>query len=430
MAPKKAPKARADAKAKPKAAAKGAAKAAARPEEKKEPTPQERLNSLLDEFFSCYDSDADGQLERVEWLEGEEKRLGKHEFGPKIRKQVFQWFKDSGAEGSASDGMYLSRAKWEEAMLKLCVEESEIGTDEPAELAEWILEKKAKPLFRVIDAEQAEIKHTTPEELRAIKDQFKSLDRNANGVLELSELQDILQKVSKGDLSPGDIKTLFDDINKSHSGAVTFDEFFDYMFVVQHPEKAKGAVPSYPLTIDFKDLKHRLDEATAIGRNVLVLASGKQQVGTYFQYQNNLPLDCKQMIAEIYVNKSKTNAEWQEKTKETLMTAMNSSGFCKPIFMWFGNSAFDWKGFCSEDGFPDDVFASKEVWTIERAFEMKLIDDMQKLNLGIEDEKKWKDFQLHIVSECDLEFANQHLFDKIPHYDDLAILVIDPNSAD
>lgn len=61
---------------------------------------------------------------------------------------------------------------------------------------------------------------------------------------------------------------------------------------------------------------------------------------------------------------------------------------------------------------------------------MKLIDDMQKLNLGIEDEKKWKDFQLQIVSECDLEFANQHLFDKIPHYDDLAILVIDPNSAD
>eukprot|EP00931_Biecheleriopsis_adriatica_P028418 TRINITY_DN16947_c0_g1_i1.p1 TRINITY_DN16947_c0_g1~~TRINITY_DN16947_c0_g1_i1.p1 ORF type:complete len:429 (-),score=128.89 TRINITY_DN16947_c0_g1_i1:144-1430(-) len=428
MAPKKAAKARAEPKGKAKAKAK--AKAAAEPAVKKEPTPEERLKALLDEFFSCYDKDEDGQLERVEWLEGEEKRLGKHEFGPRQRKQVFQWFKDSGAEGSPSDGMYLSRDKWEAAMIKLCAEESEIGADKPAELAEWILENKAKPLFRVIDAELAEIKHTSPEEIRSVKDQFKALDANGNGVLELVELQALLVRLSNGELKDSDAKALFDGINKSHTGAVTFDEFFDYLFAKQHPEKAKGAVPSYPLTIDFKELKTRLDEAASIGRNVLVLASGKAQVATFFQYQNNLPLDCKQMIAEIYVSKTKTNAEWQEKAKETLMTAMNSSGFCRPIFAWFGNSAFDWKGFCSDDGFPADVFASKEVWTIEKAFEMKLIDDGQKFNLSVEEDKKWKDFQIQLVSEGDLDFANQHLFDKIPHYDDLAILVVDPKSID
>ena len=105
---------------------------------------KERLENILSESFKCSDTD-EGQLERVEFLDGEEKRLGRLEFGPRQRKAAFQWFKEAGAEGMPITGMFLSQKKWKAAYVSSVIEQSGIR-DDTAKLAEWIWDEKAKYL--------------------------------------------------------------------------------------------------------------------------------------------------------------------------------------------------------------------------------------------------------------------------------------------
>merc|ERR1712039_712881 len=101
---------------------------------------------------------------------------------------------------------------------------------------------------------------------------------------------------------------------------------------------------------------------------------------------------------------------------------MKSSGvFCKPIHIRFGNSAFDFKSLCGEE-VPADVFDPK-TWTPEEACKKGFIDEGHKTNVTLEDQKKWKDFHLIVSSTFDLAGAEEHLKDKIPHYDKLAIII-------
>jgi len=72
----------------------------------------DELDTVLENLFQLYDQDQDGLIERMELLDGEESRLGKMNFGPKVRKATFTWFKESGATGSPTDGMYLSKEHW------------------------------------------------------------------------------------------------------------------------------------------------------------------------------------------------------------------------------------------------------------------------------------------------------------------------------
>lgn len=422
---------------------KARAKDASKPVFKKEPTKAElmptvaegteKLENLLKEMFSCYDSDQDEQVERVEFLEGEELRIGKADFGPKERKAAFQWFKDSGAEGTPTDGMFLSRANFNEGMKALAAQESGLGVDKPGELAEWLWENRATALIAGVYRSAATSKGVTPEQVSKVKMTFKSLDTNTDGALDFHEIHELFQKMNAG-MSEDDLKKLFSKVNKSGSGKVTFDEFIDFIFDgVKDTECSAGlgggsTAVKYPKTIAFKDLKSSIDEAARLGRNILILACEMEQVERYMDYQMTIPLDCKQIINEVYFKKSKAKEDWQEEAKTKLIAAMNSSGFCKPLWVRLNNSAFDFVNFCSDSGFPADVFCSKEVWTIQHAFDLKLLDEKQKFELQVEDEKKWKDFHLIITSTYNLDKANEHLLDKIPHYDDLAILIIDPAS--
>merc|ERR1719253_872436 len=105
---------------------------------------------------------------------------------------------------------------------------------------------------------------------------------------------------------------------------------------------------------------------------------------------------------------------------------MNSSGFCKSLHIRLNNSAFDFVKLCEDGVVPTDVFDG-EKWTPEAACAKGFFDEGHKFNVEVDDEKKWKDFNLIISSTFDLEKAKEHLADKIPYFDKLAILEVDPN---
>jgi hypothetical protein len=312
------------------------------------------LNAVLEDLFKLYDQDEDGQIERMELLDVEEMRLGTMDFGPKQRKAIFQWFKDSGAEGKPTDGMYLSKENWLVGIVKLAAVEAGIDAKDTGKMAAWLRENRLAP----IRAAMAPPPKTT---------------------------------------------------EASAAAALASDEPI-----------------TYPITVDFKDLGDHMKRAKSTKRPVLVLSSGLDEVETFMNYQSTSTIDCKQLINEMFVAKSKTKEKAQEEVKATLMQAMNSSGFTKPLWIRLSNSAFDWAAMCSEGGFPKDVFGGE--WTPAKAKELSIIDDNQRLNLEC-DEMKWAGFQVQITSTFDLAAAKEHLTDKFPNFDDFAVIVVDPNSV-
>lgn len=348
MAPKKkAPKAKAQ--TKPKALNKMPTKEslhAASPED------VERLENVIKEMFTCYDTDEDGLIERVEFLEGEEKRIGRLELTIKMRKERLAWFKAAGAEGTPIDGMFLSPEKFKDAVVKEACSESDFKETEPGKLADWIWENRGQALA-------AACYTAKPDE---------------QGI---------------GAAAPGAVKEM----------------------------------PSYPLTIAFKDLADRIDEALSFGRNVLILTCGNDSVVSYFQYQKMETIYAKELLKKTCIDKlpkDRVRADMQQ----VLMRAMETPQFdCFPVHIAMSNSAFDWFEFCDDEKFPKDVF-SRTVWTPENAFKHGIISDVQKGNVESEDEEKWKKFYVIVTSTFDLEKANQYIFDKIPFYDEFAILAV------
>ncbi|CAE8723792.1 unnamed protein product, partial [Polarella glacialis] len=318
----------------------------------------------MNELFYCYDEDQDGQIERVEFLDAEERRLGKGDFGPRQRKESMAWLKDAGAVGTPAGGMYLSCENFKTATLKKSCELSEIGenaaTAEPDKLADWIWENHMKSLAEALYGKMAEKGGTTAADISHLKNKFKQLDLNMDGLLDLSELKQVLQQ-GKSDMKDSDVETLFKAVNTKGSGKVSFSEFVDFCFEPPKLEAGgKIAPPSYPLAIDFKDLKKHLNEAKSFGRSVLVLSSGKDQLETFLGFQDNGLIDCKQIIGELYVGKTKTKEEWQAEAKKILMGAMTDTrgaANCRALHVRMGNSAFNWVGFCSDNSVPSDIFA-------------------------------------------------------------------------
>ena len=86
---------------------------------------------------------------------------------------------------------------------------------------------------------------------------------------------------------------------------------------------------------------------------------------------------------------------------------------------------FDWNKFCGEH-FPEEVF-NGALWTPTAAFEQGFTGEAHRDSLDREP-RKWKMFNLVITSDMGLEDGIANLGDKIPHFDKLAILAVDPAS--
>merc|ERR1719464_1689771 len=111
--------------------------------------------------------------------------------------------------------------------------------------------------------------------------------------------------------------------------------------------------------------------------------------------------------------------------KSLLCTAMDYKGLCAPVLIKMADGASNWVNFCCAE-FPAEIF-SASTWTPSMAFEQGFLTEGMKSKLET-DPSKWKDFNLIITSNFNLEEATAKLVDKIPHYDKLAILEVDPDS--
>merc|ERR1712232_792976 len=175
------------------------------------------------------------------------------------------------------------------------------------------------------------------------------------------------------------------------------------------------APPEYPVTIPLTGLKNVLETAKQFQRSALVITSDKDEVERFFAYESCVEIDCKKIIGEVFVSKKVSKEEALADASAKLKSAMHNQGFCRPLHICLGSSAFDWNSFCSDAMFPSQVF-SPALWSVEDAHKCGLIDDKEKMTLTLDD--RWKDFHVIITSKFSPEAAGTHLPDKIPHYDE------------
>uniref|UniRef100_A0A7S2ACI8 Calmodulin n=1 Tax=Alexandrium andersonii TaxID=327968 RepID=A0A7S2ACI8_9DINO len=69
-----------------------------------------------------------------------------------------------------------------------------------------------------------------------LKQKFKELDRNHNGMLEMEEFGELLRQKGN-EFSDDEVKLLFDSVDRNKTGRIMFDEFVDYIFSQRQPKK-------------------------------------------------------------------------------------------------------------------------------------------------------------------------------------------------
>lgn len=303
------------------------------------------LSFVVDELFRCFDSDLDGLIGREEFLDCSDKiaTILDDSFGPKQRKVKMQWYKDAGAEGTPTDGMFLSKDKWQTALLTSSHAESEIPTEECDKVASWIWKCYGK------------------------------------------QLVDVCFPQPKADIEAG-------------------------------ADVPNGPKPEYPLKVPLTELGAKLEEAKRWGLRALILANKCPEVETFLQYQipENLTIDS----AQVFLAKTGD-------VKATLCRGMDYMGLCGPVHIKMADGCFNWVKYCCDD-FPAEVF-NGSLWTLEVAHSFEFISEGMKAKLE-SDPQRWKDFTFVISSTLSLDDANAKLADKIPHFDRLAIIEIDPDS--
>lgn len=306
--------------------------------------PPVELSFVLDELFRCFDSDEDGQIEREEYLECCEKIAGilDESFGPKQRKQKMAWYKEAGAEGSPEDGMYLSKEKWQAALVKTA--SAEASTDEEPKIAAWLWKSYGKKLAALC---------------------FPSA---------------YPQAASEG--QPG-----------------------------------QPGRPQYPATVPLTKLAEKLEEAKTWKLRPLILGNRVEEVHTFLKYQID---DCRTF------DSSKLFMMKKEEKKALLQMGMDSGGNCYPLYLKLGEGAPDLVKSCSEE-FPAEVFDGS-IWTPQAAFAQGFISQelLSKLDSAPD---MWQLFTIILHSELGLDDAKAKLSDKLPCFDKLAIIVIDPDSV-
>jgi len=177
-----------------------------------------------------------------------------------------------------------------------------------------------------------------------------------------------------------------------------------------------GKQPEYPMKIALTDLAAKMQEAQAWGFRILVLGSGCSEVGTFFQYK--FPADMTIQGSSLFLMK-------KDEKKAVLKRGMEYQGLCAPLLLSLDSSTPDIVNKVCCDEFPADVFSSS--WTPQAAFDQGFISDGMRGKLECEPDK-WRAFEIITHSNLAVDEAKEKLSDKIPHFDKMAIIVIDPES--
>nr|ABO47910.1 unknown [Alexandrium fundyense] len=62
-----------------------------------------------------------------------------------------------------------------------------------------------------------------------LRSKFAQLNKNGDKFLDLREITSLLRR-GNPDMTDGELRMLYDDIDKNHDGKVSFDEFVEYLY--------------------------------------------------------------------------------------------------------------------------------------------------------------------------------------------------------
>lgn len=342
-----------------------------------------KLDGILDELVKLYDPSENTSIERVDFLDAEEKIETFIEgnqnasLGVKERRALVAWFKESGAEGNPADGMYLPYDKFKKSFPKRLA--ARLQNSDHLDERVLALNPELHPgLF----ADFLQVR---------ILDPFKKLRFPNLGAAAAAGVP-------------------------SEGGAPT------------------KPPPTYPITIPLKEMNTHIDQARMHGLPILIVQDGNAEVETFLSYQSTKCFDCKQAINELFVSKKKTKDQMKSEIRDAIRAAVkgqqNVPGagcFPKPLWFRLANSAFDLSEYVdNENCLPSKVF--EQGFSVQDCYDCKLLEDAEKQDLEVSDCKKFKDnFCLLITSSMTLSGVQDHLKDKIPNFDKFAIIVIQPN---
>jgi len=175
-----------------------------------------------------------------------------------------------------------------------------------------------------------------------------------------------------------------------------------------------------PHRVEFRQLLPALEKARQMERTPLLVCSEKEVViATFFDYMCAVVIDAKRVINEVLVKKIFTMEEMREDIRQKIASAVR---FGRPLHIRLGNSAIDWNVYFNEGGLPVELFHAGS-WQQQSSWSKAVLFE----ELG----EACFNFDSHFVfitSDMSLDGVQEHLPSKIPLFDRLAIIDIDPNS--
>eukprot|EP00930_Biecheleria_cincta_P082341 TRINITY_DN72095_c0_g1_i1.p1 TRINITY_DN72095_c0_g1~~TRINITY_DN72095_c0_g1_i1.p1 ORF type:complete len:479 (+),score=83.32 TRINITY_DN72095_c0_g1_i1:68-1438(+) len=203
-----------------------------------------------------------------------------------------------------------------------------------------------------------------------------------------------------------------------------------------------------PVRIEFRHLLTALDQARDLEKTPLLVCNGKELVVCcFFEYMCAVAIDAKRVINEVHIKKIKTREEMQEELRQKVSTALR---YGRPLHVRMANSAFDWRPYCervedpetatgderrddsdaavgSPDGpslLPHELFQGS-AWYREPVWSRVLrARDMEGCCFNMDTHF------LFITSDWDLAKVKEHYPDRVPHFEQMAIIDIDVSSLE
>jgi hypothetical protein len=173
------------------------------------------------------------------------------------------------------------------------------------------------------------------------------------------------------------------------------------------PEQEAPAL--WPMKISFKDIEGKAQEAAHWGKTALFICNGRAgDVDTFFAYQGGgcTSIDATAILNQVVVTKVKSVEAARAELHRRIQGSML---YGKAIHISLGRTALDFQGvYCGTDELTTSLFKNSL---------------LKKDNPEIQ-----KNVYSFVTTDFDLESAREHLSKALPHFDDMAIIEIDPSS--
>eukprot|EP00928_Gymnodinium_smaydae_P064987 TRINITY_DN48199_c0_g1_i1.p1 TRINITY_DN48199_c0_g1~~TRINITY_DN48199_c0_g1_i1.p1 ORF type:complete len:481 (-),score=60.28 TRINITY_DN48199_c0_g1_i1:239-1645(-) len=172
---------------------------------------------------------------------------------------------------------------------------------------------------------------------------------------------------------------------------------------------------SKPIKIQLRQLPSALEAAHEWGKVPLVVCNGVEPPEQFLFYTGEALIDAKQVIGEVYIQRTKTVEEMQDALKQKLLAAMETHGHGLTLHIRMADTACDFKRtFCAPSKFPQQVFGGANFWNDEEV--TKQFNDPRII--------VQPEFNVIVTSTFTMSEVVQHLADKLPFFDQMALIDI------